>query len=566
MTRSFIWLSLAAVLGLTGLAGCDRERADDLGGGTSLVYLVEDVPAGLDYDGPAATLPTSQIGIVNLMDPLVEYAATDKVKNGIRQLDFTRFEGRLAKSWSFDEERLVWTLNLREGVVSCTGNELTADDVIYSFARARSVSGSAPIGWFISSVASIDGFTNEVLTDEGARDLGDEVRKVDRYTVEIRQSGPNRLFLHAMTTFGFRVFDSKEVKLHATAHDPWSHDYVNNVTAPGFGPYCLERWSKGNEFVLTANPDYYRGSPAIEREVFKRVPQSSNRFIIMRMEEADLADRLTPREFLRLKDYGHLKVVGITGNETLFVHMNFRTPPFDNILIRKAIAAALPYDWIIENGYFGQARKWNALAPTRYPGADTLFEGPDTGIERARDLLAQAGYPGGRGLEKYADAFRLAYVAEKESVLGPIATAMRTALREAGFPVELDPIPLTQYGDRQLVKKDLGFALNDQEKPAVVDAGYAVQLFFASPAAGGVNNMVNYHSEKVDALWARARTEIDPDKRAELLTGIYRQLSRDIAWLPVVEYETQWVATKTLEGFTWYPDNALRFADLRWAQ
>lgn len=543
------------------LLGCSAEN--DHQNQDSLVYLVEDVPVGLDYDGPAAVLPTSQIGFVNLMDPLIDYQIDDTSTGQVRQLDFQQFEGRLAESWSYHSDTLTWSFKLREGVISCAGNELTADDVLYTFARAKSVSGAAPIGWFLANVASIDGFDSDVLSDEAARVLGDEIEKTSKYEFTIRQSEPNQLFLPVLTTFGMLIFDSKAAKENATAADPWSHRYVNSTTAPGFGAYCLERWTPGDEFVLTANPNYHRGKPPIRRVLFKRVPQSNNRFILMRMKQADLADRLTPREFLRLADFDHLRVSGVTGNENLFVHMNFRTPPFDNILVRQAIAAAIPYDWIIRNGYFGQAKKWQALAPSSYPGGETGFQMAKSGHGAAQELLSKAGYPGGSGLEQFADAFRLAYVAEKETTLGPIATAIRSALRNAGFPVELEPIPLTQYGDRQLVKKDLGFALNDQEKPAVVDAGYAVQLFFATSEAGGVNNMVNYASDRVDALWLQARKEPDSEHRARLITEIYQQLAKDVAWLPVVEFKTQWVSQTGVEGLVWYPDNALRFFNLR---
>ena len=128
--------------------------------------------------------------------------------------------------------------------------------------------------------------------------------------------------------------------------------------------------------------------------------------------------------------------------------------------------------------------------------------------------------------------------------------------------MELNPIPLTQFGDRTLVKRDLPFALSDQEKPVVVDAGYAIQLFFASPSAGGVNNMTNYHNDSVDALWASARTTANPSARAEFIARALEQIAADIAWLPLAEFKTQWATHTELYGFRWYPDNSIRFSDL----
>lgn len=527
-----------------------------------LLFLAEDVPAGLNYDGPAAAIPTSQTGMVNLMEPLIGYASAGENEEGIGLPDFSTFEGRLAESWSFDPATLTWTFNLRRGVKGCGGAEFTADDVLYTFARAKSVSGAAPIGWFLSNVGSIANFTPAVFGDEAARPLGDEVTKIDDYTVAIRQAEPNALFLPVLTIFGLQMFDKEGMEAEATADDPWSHEFANNRGVASFGPYCIESWQKDDEIVFVANEDYYRGAPAIKRVVMKKVPQSSNRVVILRTGQAQLVQNLTPREFDSLRGQAGVSVGGVGGNQNLFVHMNFASAPFDNPLVRRAVAHSIPTEAIIRAGYFGQATAWQGHVPSGYPG----FVAPETQYpydpERAKALLAEAGYPGGAGLEAFAEAFRLSYVAEKETTLGPIVNAIQTAMRQVGFPVSLDPIPQTQYGDRQLVKRDLPFAVNDQERPIGVDAGYAIQLFFVSPANGGLNNMVNYSSEFVDQTWAQARVEPDMAKRDALTAAIQARLMEDVAWAPVVEYRTQWAFADNLRGVSWDPDGSIRFFPL----
>jgi len=531
-----------------------------------ILILAEDVPAGLNYDGPTAAIPASQQGMVTLMEPLVGYAAGAVNDTGVTLSDFATFEGRLAESWSFDEATLTWTFTLRQGVVGCDGATFNADDVVYTFARAKSVSGAAPIGWFLSNVGSIAGFGVEVFGDDpAAKELGDAVVRIDDYTVQIRQSEPNQLFLPVLTIFGLLIFDKETMEANATAEDPWSHDYVNNTNAPGFGAYCLDTWTKTEEISYVANPDYFAGAPDIDRVTVRRVPQSSNRVVVLQTGQAQLVTGLTPREFDALRSQDGVSVGGVVGNENLFLHMNFATPPFDNPLIRQAIAHAIPFDQIIANGYFGQATQWMGLVPSSYPGfrASAQFSYDP---EMARSLLAEAGYPGGAGLEAFADAFRLSYVAEKESTLGPIANIINTALLDVGIPASLDPLPQTQFGDRQLVKRDLPFAVNDQEKPIGVDAGYAVQLFFVSPENGGINNMVNYRSAAVDAAWAAARVMADPVARTEAVGAIQDMLAADVAWLPIVEYKTQWAYSSAITGLRWYPDNSIRYADLTMAE
>lgn len=530
-----------------------------------VLILAEDVPAGLNYDGPAAAIPSSQQGMVTLLEPLIGYA-DGETEDGVVMPDFATFEGRLAESWEYDETSLTWTFNLREGVTGCGGATFDADDVIYTFERAKSVSGAAPIGWFLSNVASIDGFDTSVFEDaEGAKDLGDAVTKVDDYTVTIRQSEPNALMLPVLTIFGLLIFDRETMEANATEADPWAHDYVNNVGAPGFGGYCLESWAKNEQITYSAYEDYYRGAPEAKRVSVRRVPQSSNRLVVLRSGQADLVAGLTPREFDSIREVDGLTVAGISGNENLFIHMNFDVEPFDNVMLREAIAHAIPYDQIIATGYFGQAEKWEGIVPSSYPGFDAAA-GYDHDPGRARELLAEAGYPDGEGLDAFAGAFALSYVAEKESTLGPIVNVIQTALRDVGIPATLDPIPQTQYGDRQLVRRDLPFAVNDQEKPIGVDAGYAIQLFFVSPEEGGLNNMVNYRNPELDALWAEARIDSDPASRDATLAEIQAMAAADVAWLPIVEYNTQWAYRDRIGGLKWYPDNSIRYTDLTVAE
>jgi peptide/nickel transport system substrate-binding protein len=242
-----------------------------------ILILAEDVPAGLNYDGPAAAIPSSQQGMVTLLEPLVGYVDGETI-DGVTLPDFNTFEGRLAESWNFDADSLTWTFNLRQGVSGCDGATFNADDVMYTFQRAKSVSGAAPIGWFLSNVASIHGFGPEVFGDDPtAKELGDSIVKIDDYTVQIRQAEPNALLLPVLTIFGLLIFDKEIMEANATEADPWSHDYVNNIGAPGFGGYCLESWAKNEHITYSAFPDYYRGAPDATRVSVRRVPQSSNR-------------------------------------------------------------------------------------------------------------------------------------------------------------------------------------------------------------------------------------------------------------------------------------------------
>lgn len=552
---------VGAVAGsLVVLAACSGQGGQSGEGSGQLVVLAEDIPSGLDPDGPSGAIPSSQTGMVNLMEPLVGYRLAEKNDDGVQLYDFDNFEGRLAESFEFDESTLTWTLKLREDVKGCDGATFNADDVIYTFARAKSVSGSAPIGWFLSNVASIANFTPDVLAEDAevaakAQELGDEVRKIDDYTVEIKQSAPNKLFLPVLTIFGLMIYDKELMEENATPDDPWSHEYANNENAPSFGAYCLDAWEKNNEFTVKANPDYYGGAPAIERVVYRKVPESANRLAAVQSGSAQLVENLTPAEYNRLEESENVEVSGVRGNQNMFIHMNFNQAPYNDPKFRQAVAHALNYDAIIETGYFGKANKWEGQIPSSYPGFHASDVQYDYDVDKAKSLVAESSYKPGTKLQ-------LSYVAEKESTLGPVATQIRSDLAAIGVDVDLDPLPQTQYGARQLVKKDLPFALNDQEKPIGVDAGYAALLFFVSSEKGGLNNMINYSNPKVDELYAKIAVEPNVEVRDAMSAELQDQLQADLAWVPVVEYDTQWAHSTNLTGLTWDPHNAVRWSSL----
>ncbi len=398
--------------------------------------------------------------------------------------------------------------------------------------------------------------------------MGDEVTRIDDHTVQIKQGAPNKLMLPVLTIFGIQVLDQEIMEENATADDPWSHKYNNDVNAPGFGAYCLEDWKKSEEFITTANPDYYRGKADIDRIILRKVPQSSTRTIVVRSGQADVAELLTPKEFDNLKSARGVTVAGAWGNRNIAVAMNFKAAPWENARLRQAIAHAIPYDQIINNAFFGEARRWEGVVPTTYPGFAKTQTQHTFDLDRAKQLLSEAGFPNGDGLDAFpSESFLLTYPQERDAWLQPIATAIQSSLQQVGVNIQLNPIPESQYVDRQLVKKDLQMTLIDSITPFGVDAGYAVQLFFVSPDKGGINNIINYSSEALDGIYyGRVFNEADDAKRNAALADAQNQVMNDVAWAPVVEYKSFVATRESITGITYHPDNQIRWYELKKAK
>lgn len=539
-------LIAALVGGSSALAGSDAKSAKN-----TLVVLKRDIAPSLDYDGPSAShLEVAEI-IQNLQDPIVDYPRKDN-GSGVLIPDYRvgqmGFEPRLAESYS--RKGLVWTFKLRQGVISCAGNELTAEDVVWTWARGKSVSGASPVAWFLGNVASILPLDPLTSKDPKAKELKGEVKAIDKYTVQFTQSGPNDLFPRILEIFADYTYDSAEMKKHATAKDPWAHTYTANTNAPGFGAYCLKSWIKGSSMQLVANPKYYRGAPQYTTINIRGVPSNSNRVSAIRTGAADITDFLTPLEFDSLKSAGQVSV--LSWESTGFVALGFNSTfaPWNlpnNKLIRQAIAYAMPYADVIKNDYLGKGTQMRGLCKSTYYGAVPINT-YSTNVAKAKALLAKAGFPDGKGLEKYADGFNVYYIAENRGTVEPLINRIATSLKAIGITLKLNPVSQAEYTDRNLTKQDTPMFIRDQERPLGPDVGYCALLFYVSKANGGLLVPTRYENKTFDALYAKQKNQVGA-ARLGTLKRMQEIMMDELPLVPIAEVETQLAVRKGITGW-----------------
>ncbi|MEZ5100004.1 MAG: ABC transporter substrate-binding protein [Thermoleophilia bacterium] len=517
-------------------------------GDRDLVVLVEDVAPGLDTDGVNGShFGVHQI-LENTMEGLVEYPSI--LQDGILQPNYKvteqEFQPRLATSWSSqpgpDGKSVVWTITLRPGIKSCVGNEFTADDVVWTFARAKSVSGASPVAWFLGNVSNVLPLDPLTMPDDPtAKELKGEVVKIDDYTVQVTQFQAGELFPRVLEIFALYPFDSKEVQAHATEDDPWAHQWTDTEGSAGFGAYCIASWTKGQEFVLEANPNYYRGEPQFTKVTLRKVPQSENRVAAVQQGDADIVTALSPQEIAALRKDDNVRVYSWFNNEILALGFNFALEPWntpEGKLLRQAIAYAMPVQEIVDNDFLGDAKPWYGLSESSFYAYKPIETYATQDLEKAKSLLAEAGFPEGDGLDKYKDALTLHYVAERQSLLEPIANRIKTALGQVGIEITLSPISAQEYNDRELTKRDMPMFLRDLVRPFGPDVGYTTLLFYVSTANGGLVNAGNYVNDTVDQEFFASQATVGEERLGHLET-VQDVLMDDLPLVPIVERPSQ---------------------------
>lgn len=519
---------LAAVAAAGGIPGPAAAQ----GRGRTLVIASSATPQSMDVENALS------IGSRNVMAGFYDNLTRYPLMNDPRQPAYQREnfgaapEGQLAQRWEWSADNRRITFHLREGVRSGWGNPLTAEDVKYTFDRKFALRGR-------------DGFMTRAL---GMSDP-DQVRVEGPLAVSFSIERPNAIFLPVTTHIGNPIFDQKKAKEMAAGDDPWSRRWLDTNVA-GFGPYNLRELTRGQQMVATARDDYWGGKPFMETVIFREVATSAARLSLVQGGAADIAQFLAPTDYIALANHRTVRVANLDATQGIWIQMNTRMPPFNNVAVRRAMNLAFPRDEVLRSVLQGFGAPLKGVMPLFYPGATDQFWEYDTNIEAARRLLAEAGFASGFRTELSYNAG----VPEQE----PIAIMYQTALRAIGIELTLNRIPAATYfrfmTDRS---QPLMFHV---DAPFTPDPSFALNLYFRSTS---FINHTSYTNPEVDALIDESLQTMDWPRRQEIVTRAQQIVMRESPWVHIAFTGYQFAHQTGLSGLAYYSSNTIRFQDVR---
>jgi oligopeptide transport system substrate-binding protein len=516
--RWLIVLPLAAVL--LGLTACsereEAERPREQPG-----QAMRKPAVGGTYRAPLANDPAS-IDPAKLVD-LYGATVANQIFDGLVGFDaHLNVIPALAQSWSASLDGLVWTFHLRQGVQFHNGREMGADDVVYSLSRLLDPSvGLTRINVLDKVLGAADFRAGTTKSVEG-------IKAIDRYTVQISLSEPFPPFISSLGMADMSIVPWEEVQRQDASF----------ATAPvGTGPFRLVQWDRGREIVIEANEHYFRGRPALDRVRFVIFPGKADSDMLLAFERGELEESpITPDRYKKLLEAGKYPIIQKPALSLRLLGFNCERPPFDQREVRQAFSYAIDRIRVIEGAPQGRSVVARSILPPGMPGYNPEVQGYSYDPDKAKQLLAQAGHPGGKDFVPVTLASSRKSPQEAQIIQQALA-AIGVTLDFQQFENWTTYQPALQRGEVQLFTFTWYADYPDPDS-------FLYPLFHSQSQA----NYFRYRNATVDKLLNDARRETDDLRRVKLYRQAEQMILNDAPVVTLLHYTYERAFQPYVEG------------------
>ena len=501
----------------------------------TLLIVSESGPNNLDIHGVGTNVPGYEVSW-NCYDRLISHEMKTG-PNGLPYYDKNKFKPELAEDMNIGD--LSVTFKLKKKATFQDGASVTAKDVKWSLDRAVSVGGFPTFQMGAGSLTKPEQFV-----------------VVDDSTFRVDFARKDRLTVPDLAVIVPCIVNSELVKKHATEKDPWGMEFTKQNTA-GSGAYKVASWVAGTEVVLERNDAWMGGPlPKTKKIIWRMVPSAGNRRALLERGDADISYDLPNKDFVELKQDGKLVIVSTPySNGIQYIGMNVKSPPFDNLKVRQAVAYAIPYQKIMDAVLFGLAKPMYGAASD----AQTQVAWPqphkyNTDIAKAKALMAEAGFPSGFDTTL---SFDLGFAGVNE----PLCVLTQESLAQIGIRTTINKVPGANWRT-ELNKKTLPLYTN------VFSGWLDYPEYFYIWCYHGKNSIFNtmsYQSKTMDGFIDGAVTAAATDDKTTYDTDVkgfvdtaYADMPRVPLYQPYVNVAMQ----KNVSGYAYWFHRRLDYRTL----
>lgn len=426
----------------------------------------------------------------------------------------------------------VYEFKIRDGVVFHDGSAMTAEDVKFTLERLTK-----------------DGGMGNGQTSPRKSLLGplSEVEIVDGNTVRVTLSEPWPL-LPAMLPF-------QEIVSKSFAESAGTEGLATQEN--GTGPFKLVEWRRGDSIIMERFDDYYGGAEGIEpvgpacveRAIFKVIPESASRVAALLAGDVQIINELPPFAVEQVKNNPDTDVMTVNGTRSFFIAMNNEGEIFDDLRVRQAVAHAIDKDLIIDRILGGSAAPISGiLSPDAFGKNDDLPE-YDHDPDKARALLAEAGYPDG-----------LKVTMDVEGAFKDTAEAIASLLARAGIETQVavgEGALLSQKWRTKGGEKSGDMYFTSWGNGSLDPQG----IFPPTHATDARGNSAGYSNSKVDTLLEMAATEVDQEKRASMYAEAEAIVNEELPYVYLWVPQDIYGVSKRVTGWKPSPDSRINLHD-----
>jgi peptide/nickel transport system substrate-binding protein len=431
---------------------------------SSIVVGMVVEPEGLD---PTIAAPTTirEVTWLNIYEGLVRLDENGKI------------HPLLASSWTVSDDGLTYSFKLQPNVKFHDGSPFDSSTVKFSLDRARAPDSTNAQKQFFEPI--------------------DRVETPDALTAVMKLKHPTGLFLYWLGWGDSVIVSPKSVA-------------ANKTHPVGTGPFTFKQWVQGDRIVLVRNPDYWqKGKPKLDSVTFRFIGDPQAQAAALRAGDIDAFPEFSAAELFGefQKDKRFATLIGATPNK-LIAGMNNARKPFNDLRVRQALMLAIDRKAVMEGAYSGLG---TAIGSHYAPSDEGYID--LTGVlpydpERAKKLLAEAGYPSG---------FTFTIKVPQMSYTTRAAQIMQSMFAEIGVTMNIVPSEFpAKWIEEVFTRTDYDMTIVDHAEPMDIDIYSRPKYYF------------NYHNEAFNALASEALATADATKRDKLYGDAQRILAEQV--------------------------------------
>jgi len=426
----------------------------------------------------------------------------------------TDIEPALAETWQSSADGLIWTFHLRRDIQFHDNTPFNAEAVVFSLNRPNALARS---------------FYDEFIS---------QITALDVYTVQIELKTPYAPFLSTMAS-------SENAIVSPTAVAHFGDNFGNNPV--GTGPFKFVQWDRNDQIVLMANESHWSGKPAIDKLIFRSIPDNSERFMELQNGNLHAMEFPNPEDLSMIRGDANLELLMQPSLNVGYLAMNMEKPPFDNLKVRLAINHAINKAEIIERLYQGTGIPAKGPIPPTLWSYDDSIEDYAYDPELAKQLLAEAGFPDGFETTLWALPVPRPYIPNGQA----FAEELQSDLQNVGINANIISYDWRTY----LEKTEIGehdMAMLGWIAGADPDS-FLYYLLSKTTAEKPALNIAFYKSDEMQDVLDRARMSTDRDERIELYQQAQAIFHRDVPWVPLAHAQRLLVIDSSVQNLKLAP-------------